>query len=235
MQLEIITHCWKFSRVLAYQLSSLALNPPQRLAVVVNVMYSEDDEPTVKMLQFFHGKVPLKESPLPHSQLFRRAYGRNIAAKATQADLVWFCDADYVFGTACLDSLAGKTFADDQIYYPREILENLTLELGDEYALRVTGPNIYPVDPADFQPRKMRKAIGGLQIVTGDTARKDGYCDGCKVSHETDRCSWHNLTMGDQVYRGMMGVNRGTPISLPNLRRIRQSQRGVVDSLVAEK
>ena len=37
---------------------------------------------------------------------FRRGIGRNLAAKSTRADWIWFTDADIVFQEKCLDTLA---------------------------------------------------------------------------------------------------------------------------------
>ncbi len=228
--IEIITHCWRFSRVLNYELSSLFSHATD--GVTATIFYAKDDQPTVDVLDFFRDKVNLNAWPLPRPKLLRRAIGRHLAARNSEADIVWFCDADYYFGPECLGVLSRMDLDDDMIYFPRLQQINTTHALGDEYALAADKPGIYSVSQSDFRPETMRKAIGGLQIVTGDTARRLGYCEGCKVQGKVSGDGWAR-TRGDQVYRGPDGVGcgLGTSFHLPNLYRIRQSQRGVVDTL----
>ena len=52
MKLEIITHCYRYSRVLTYQLSSLVINPPP-FEVMVTVVCNWNDKPTIKVLEYF--------------------------------------------------------------------------------------------------------------------------------------------------------------------------------------
>ena len=52
MHLEIVSHCWHYSRLLTYQLSSLVLHPPTEVAVTVTVFLAEEDEDTVFTLVF---------------------------------------------------------------------------------------------------------------------------------------------------------------------------------------
>ena len=231
--IEIVTHCWRFSRVLNYQLGSLVLHSTAPADVLITVFYAPDDRPTLDVIDFFRDMLQLRPWPLHKSQLLRRAIGRNLAAESTSAGVVWFCDADYYFGPRCLATLPAVPMEEGMIYFPRQQLISKTHELGDQYARRPTTPGIYTIDPDDFQPEKIRKAIGGLQIVTGETARRHGYCRNCRVQREvTDGSGWA-MTLGDQVYRGESALNcgRGTAIELPNLYRIRQSQQGVVDTL----
>lgn len=250
--IEIVTHCWRFSRVLNYQLSSLVLYPCRTAEVLNTVFYDPEDRPTVDVLKFFRadtaenrlsvdlvnffpdgGRFRLQRFPLPRAKLLRREIGRNIAARETAADVVWFCDADYVFGPGCLDALATIRMQERMIYYPRLQQINCTHAIGDTYAVRAARPGIYGITTSDFRDERVRKAIGGLQIVTGDTARRYGYCDGCKLQREVGPGGGWATTVGDMTYRGPSGLDcgNGTPIHLPNLYRIRQSERGVVDTL----
>ena len=52
MKLEIVSHCWRYSRLLTYQLSSLFL-PPPTVAVCMTVFLTNDDDPTGKRMQEF--------------------------------------------------------------------------------------------------------------------------------------------------------------------------------------
>ena len=53
LSVEIVSHCWRYSHLLAYQLSSLLNHPPQHVDVVMTVFYSEEDEATTQLLAFF--------------------------------------------------------------------------------------------------------------------------------------------------------------------------------------
>tara|TARA_Y100000310_G_scaffold342397_1_gene445489 strand:- start:806 stop:1582 length:777 start_codon:yes stop_codon:yes gene_type:complete len=250
MLIEIVVHCFRFSRVLAYQLSSLVLWPPKKTEFRLSVFCGEEeDDSTMRMLSFFisntnigeRSKLWIHGRSLPN--LLNRAIGRNFAAKQTTADVVWFCDADYVFGDGYLDALAEtccqfQRQAEDKfpkrLLFPREIQISNTHELGDDYARRVTQPAIVNIDPKDFKPHRIRKAIGGLQVVPGHIARKYGYCDGQKRTLKPRTDSTWKPTTCDIRYRKSLNGGKdwpGTPIDLPNLFRIRQSVAGVVDTV----
>ena len=240
MRLEIITHCYRYSRVLTYQLSSLVLNPPP-FEVSCTIFYNEDDKPTSEVLDYFqslhHDRFSILCWPLSKEELMRREIGRNTAASLSLADLVWFADADYVFGPGCLAALEEYHFEDDVIYHPQEVQINTTHAFGDQYARMVTKPETIDIDPEDFMPKRHNFAIGGLQIVTGNTARKHGYCpDDKKLQSPAD--TWQD-TKGDFRYRKIIQAAReesGRPpldgkLVLPNLYRIRQTVAGEVDTL----
>ena len=58
--------------------------------------------------------------PLAKEKLFRRSIGRNLAAKSTEADWIWFTDADIIFHENCLDTLAELLQGrDDGLVHPR--------------------------------------------------------------------------------------------------------------------
>jgi hypothetical protein len=57
MNVEIISHCWRYSRLLTYQLSSLVLYPPQQVRVTATVFLTEEDTPTVDVVNFFPGSA----------------------------------------------------------------------------------------------------------------------------------------------------------------------------------
>ncbi len=240
MKLEIITHCWRYSRVLNYHLSSFVIHPPAPVEVSLTLFYDPADVGTVQVLEYFQkhhaNQIPITPCPLPLPTLLRRVIGRNIASRATDADFVWYADCDEIFGENCLRTLSNLApdFDDNMIYFPGIIQINKTHELGDEYARRARVPSIYTVNPKDFMDERMKKAIGGIQIVTGDTARKRGYIDDPHFQQDVIRIAlkW-GMVYEDPEYRGKYGLNcgRGTPISLPNLFRIRQLVHGRVDTL----
>jgi len=236
--IELVTHCWRYSRVLNYQLASIRANPPADAKLMVTVFVAKDDPMTHRVVGYWWERskclwpdVTIRQRRIPSPQLLRREIGRNKAALASIADLIWFLDCDYVFGPDCLETLATIDLPDDKLFYPQHVWINKTHALGDEYARRAAeGPSIYNIDPDDFERRKERKAIGGLQIVPGDVARQYGYCrDDKKLQSPVTDGKWQT-TKGDYRFREILGTS-GTAIDLPNLYRIRQTTEGAVDTL----
>ncbi len=181
-KIEVVTHCQSIERpyyeaLLTYQLSSFVLHPPTKCKLVVTVCCCPEDKATEKVLDFFFDKVNLNVIRLTPGRLGRRAIGRNIAAKTTDADIVWFTDVDYIFYKWCLDSLASLEL--DKVaalFYPNK--SNIHAKAGMEAIQKVQGvPRIVDIQPHNFVARTHYKAIGGVQIVEGDFARRYGYCD----------------------------------------------------------
>jgi hypothetical protein len=226
---------------LTWQLSSLCLHAPQDVAVTYTVFYCPEDKATEAVLRHFEvgcrkqdgsRVVVFRWWPLERRQLMRRAIGRNLAARSTQAQWVWFADADYLFGRGCLDALAralGNLPADCHLAFPRIIQASKSHEHGDRYIDRVKLPDqmadLLDVEPADFEPAVLNRAIGGIQIVRGDVARERGYLPDTEWQHPAD--TWQQ-TFEDPVFRQSMGTN-GTPVDIPNCYRIRHSKRGRFD------
>lgn len=243
---EIISHCWRYSRALTYQLSSLVLNPPKRVRVYLFVFCHETDRPTMDVLKLFSGPLwshlnaddqisprLIYIYPLNIGMILNRSICRDLRAKMTEADLVWFCDCDYFFGPGCLDALADVPLDPAEegyspLYYPRVTFYNKDHANGDAYSLRAAVPGVYDIDPADFVEHRPRRAIGGIQIVPGDVARREGYCPNHR-KWQTPCDTWKQ-TGADRVFRKILGTN-GKPIDMPNCYRIRQSTEGVVDTL----
>jgi hypothetical protein len=259
MHLEIVTHCWRYSRVLAYQLSSLAIWPPKSTTVNIRVFHAAEDQPTVEMLDFFRSilctpSTMLSPDVLPRRELLARTIGRNIAAKSNTADFVWFCDADYFFGPGCLDSIfpavsAAVSTIDSPLFYPRVVWWNPDRESGDRMAARVTRPALLmsvnrlarpdhtpggycgmDEAPGGFVASYPRRAIGGLQIARGDAARR-GYAPDSEIHLRpvSATCMTMNDFRGDIAFRRQLRT-RGTPIDIVNVYRIRQTQTGRVDA-----
>ncbi len=239
-RIDLITHCWRYSRVLNYQLQSLwahDIDSGDIDDIWMWVVTAEEDEATKQVVAYWRERlksryIPVHRLVLPLDLVLRREIGRNVLALKTRADLVWFLDCDYVFGPGCLGALVRAPLANDKLFFPRHTWINKTHALGDEYALRAAaGPDLYPLDKRDFMERRESKAIGGLQIVPGDVAREYGYCkDDQRLQSPVTDGKWKD-TKGDFRYRKILGT-RGTPIDLPNLFRIRQTTEGVVDTLL---
>lgn len=233
LRLEIVSHCWRYAHLLAYQLSSLVLYPPTKLSVQMTVFHSPEDQKTIDLLKFFGTHSPHNVTwnwwPLERTRLFRRGIGRNLAALATQADWIWFTDCDQVFHRGCLDALAGQLEArNDPLVFPRQEQCTPLLETADEM-LQATMhvPAIVEIDPERFETVTHDRAIGPLQITHGDAARKLGYCN--SIPHYQKPVDRWQKTFEDRTFRWLIG-SQGSPIDVPGLFRIEHVQKGRYDS-----
>jgi len=228
--LEIVTHCWRYSRLLCYQLSSLFIAPPESTHTIITVFFSADDDDTVQVLNWFQGQlvpdtIRLDFRPLDRPQLLRRSIGRNRAALSTIADVVWFTDCDYLFGMGCIDALCGQIDGTTVLYFPRTVLVNTTHELGDAYIRRFETPAVLDVNERDFSPKTMRRAIGGIQIVPGDIARRYGYLPQSRKDQTPELGERMTDFASDVRYRKSLGMP-GTAIDIPKVFRLRHSVAG---------
>ncbi len=229
LKLEIVSHCWKYAEFQLYQLSSLLNYPPSRCEVTHTVFYSEEDADTVRLLNFFRSKTVPNVSwnfiALPKEQLFRRAIGRNRAAKNTAADWVWFTDCDVVFHQGALDALAEQLAGrQDILVYPQSMRVTSLLAKDDPLIAQARAePAVMDVDMSQFSIREFSRATGPIQIAHGDVARACGYCDGLAVYQKT-MPRWSKC-YEDRAFRWLLGT-QGTPISVPNVLFIRHAEKG---------
>lgn len=229
LKIEIVSHCWNYSHLLVYQLSSLVNFPPQDVRVKMTVFYAEEDKHTQAVLEFFAGievqNVEWHWQPFEKQRLFRRSIGRNIAAKQTQADWLWFTDCDLVFHESCLDSLAqalqGRT---DPLVFPSQ--EYVTKLLSaDNPLFDFSSENIaiqdIPMD--DFDVVERDRAIGPLQITHGDVARALGYCNDIAY-YQRPADSWRKCRE-DRAFRWLLG-SEGVKVAIPGVCRILHIEKG---------
>lgn len=229
LQLEIVSHCWQYSHLLVYQLSSLALFPPKKLDVTMTVFYSPEDTRTAELLAFFsHQQVPgvtWNWQPLAKQSLFRRSIGRNQAALATQADWVWFTDCDLMFRKACLDNLADRLQGRrNALLFPQQ--EHTTDLLEEDNPLLQTGshtPQIVDIDTSAFTSRTMTKATGPLQIAHGDVCRKVGYCR--RIALYQEPVNSFAKCHEDRAFRWLL-QSQGEAVAVPEVYRIRHIAKG---------
>jgi hypothetical protein len=230
MKIEIVTHCWRYSTLLTYQLSSLVLYPPRHATVLATVFFTESDRATCEVLRHFSqsdkpANVTIRGWDLPREQLLRRAIGRNMAALATAADWVWFADCDYCFGENALDTLGDLlSQSGEDLVFPRFVWSNRSEEAGDETIDRARGGVcIVGIDPRNFVAMPLNRAIGGVQIVRGEIARAQGYRTSNR-RQQKPALRWMR-TFEDVQFRRCLGTE-GTPIDLPNVFRILHSRHG---------
>lgn len=225
MLCEFIVHCYsgpgsQYAHFLRFQIDGFLRFPPKKIELMLTVIYPDDDRPTHDVLEEYRWPAErvlmLRPCPRPRLQALKRPIGRNERALHTRADYCWFGDSDYVALDGCLDSLADLTGG--PLWFPRTTLICRDHVTGDAYLSRMP-----PIDTADFEPRPERKAIGGIQIVTGDTARKHGYAQ--------DRRSQRPAAPGtdtvvgfeaDARFRKSLGTE-GQAANIPNCYRIRHS------------
>jgi len=150
-----------------------------------------------------------------------------MAALATEADWVWFADCDFLFGDGALDALGGRAGETDAVLlFPREVQGSRTHATGDKAIAAASGPpRVLAIEREDFSPMRFSRATGGVQIARGDVVRRLGYC---KDSAPRARGLRWRVPREDVKFRRSLGT-RGTPIDLPNVYRIRHSQRGQDD------
>lgn len=230
LTIEIVSHCWQYAHLLAYQLSSLVNYPPTRARVRMTVFHSPEDERTRAMLAFFGAiAVPGVEwnwQPLPRGELFRRAIGRHRVARSTSADWVWYADCDILFHRGCIDTLAGELQGRrDPIVYPKQERVTAMLEETDPLLLAERDrPQVVDIDPAQFKlMNNPPRAKGAYQIVHGDAARQCGYCGTIGV-FQRPAPRWAK-TYEDSAFRWLLGFD-GVGLDVPGVYRIRHVRKG---------
>lgn len=228
LRIEIVSHCWRYAHLLAYQLSSLVNHPPQDVEVTMTVFHSPEDVETVELLERFGSYdvpgVSWNWQARDKTQLFRRSIGRNQAALDSQADWVWFTDCDVVFHRGCLDglghSLQGRR---DALVFPDHEFCSPVYEPGDPVLEAARHSDLVEINPDVFVRQERDRATGPLQITHGDVARACGYCRDIAVYQQpTDR--WAKA-QEDRAFRWLLGT-AGEPVAVPSVYRIRHQAKG---------
>ena len=231
LSLEIVSHCWRYGHFLTYQLSSLVNHRTDKLDVTMTVYHAPGDEPVLRVLRFFEDidvpGVTWCWRPLPEGRLFRRSIGRNLAAKATRADWVWFTDVDVVFHQGCLDTLADLLQGrDDALVHPRSPLG--TALLPEDHELLTRGraaPAVRDIPLEAFRPYggNHDRAKGPYQITHGDVARAVGYCESIGL-YQRPAPRWRKA-YEDRAFRWLLGTG-GTALDIPGCCQIRHAVKG---------
>ena len=179
MKFELVNHSYNYSRLLAYQLSSLILyNKGHDLTYSMYVEHR--DIPTWDCIDYFKPLMPDNVKMQVYSMelglLKNRAIGRNISAKTTNADWVWFTDTDYCFNDQTWDMLTSELKdSTAEFVWPKRIWET-SWDTGDQLMAEMTSPMVGAVHMRHVVEKRMRRGIGGVQIARGDVVRETGYC-----------------------------------------------------------
>jgi len=227
-RLEIVSHCWRYSNMLAYQLSSFVNYPPTRLSAVITVFYAEEDVETCELLDFIGrhevSNIEWNWQPLPKNKLFRRGIGRNMAARSSKADWLWFTDCDIIFHEGCLDSLADAVQGRrDTLLFPREERTTPMLASSDPMLQEGRTPQLVDIPAEKFSLHSRDVAKGAFQIVHGDVARAVGYCAGLSL-YQTPSDHWCKC-YEDRAFRWLIGTH-GVPINVDGVYQIRHIHKG---------
>jgi len=228
LHVQIVSHCWRYSHLLAYQLSSLANHPPRDVAVTMTVFYAEEDNDTARLLELFGSmnvpNVSWDWQARDKTRLFRRSIGRNEAALASTADWIWFNDCDVILKDDCLDVLGAELQGRrDTLVYPSHEFVSPVYEPGDPVLEAAREPGVVDIDPASFVRRDYTRAVGAMQITHGDVARAVGYCRNIGVFQQpTDRFA---KAREDRAFRWLLGTS-GVALEVPGVYRIRHQVKG---------
>jgi len=227
IKLEIVSHCWQYSHMLNFQLSSLVNYTPHDIDVRYTLFHSTEDQKLLELIGRFDAmaidNISWNWQAIPKTHLFRRAIGRNSAALSSNADWLWFSDCDLIFHKDCLDSLAqalrGKQ---ERLVFPQQ--EFITDLLPAEHAMLNQNPmqNV-DIDVSLFTPNAITKAKGAFQIVHGDVARQCGYCKEMSL-YQQPSTVWRK-TFEDSMFRRLI-ESEGVPIQVNGLHRIRHQEKG---------
>ena len=229
LKFEIVSHCWNYSHMLIYQLSSLVNHLPESMDVTYTLYYSPEDSGTVALVEHFNQldlpHLTWNWQPLPKERLFRRAIGRNEAATATSADWVWFSDCDTIFHKNCLSSVEVAVHGQrEPLLFPCRERITMMLPLShDLFSRDDTTIELLDIDTELFEHNDIIKAKGAFQIVHGDVCRKLGYCRTLKP-YQRPTEHWRK-TFEDTVFRKLIG-SQGKPIDVDGLYRIRHIEKG---------
>ncbi len=229
LSLEIVSHCWNYAHLLDFQLSSLVLYPPKNVSVTMTVFYCREDQATIDMLAYFAQRelenVQWNWRALPRQHLFRRSIGRNHAARNTGADWIWFTDCDLMFRDQTIDVLGDLLQgSQDKLVHPS--FERVTPLLPDDHPMLHTDshePAIVDIDSSLFYRLERTRATGPLQIVHGDVARANGYCESLPL-YQTPSEKWCKAHE-DRAFRWLLRTD-GTALELPGVYRIRHTTKG---------
>lgn len=231
---EIVSHCYAmelphYADALCYQLSSFIMHPPQKCDVVASICYCCEDEKTGAVVKWFYDNSELTINPCitTPEKLGRRAISRNFVASLSSADFVWFADVDQVYRDGILDRLVEMPWPDDVVMvFPQDIMIHRDWKTGDRATQALNGkPRLVNISVAEFVPKHYNRAIGGVQIVRGDFARRYGYLNGHPKWQQprTDGKMFGDF-VDDRQYRGFCGRHgKIVGVDLPGLYRIRHS------------
>jgi hypothetical protein len=243
--IEIVTHCYssrfaQYVKLLGFQLSSLELHKPVDCDVRATVVTVQGDKPVLEMTGWFkeNTSVDVNVLELDVDGMSKRSIGRNKAAFNSEADVIWFADADYVF-RGCLNHLARITWLKEtSIMHPSVVcISNDRIE-GDKHTDQMEKPQLLDIDINTFHGLPQTKPIGGTSIIRGDFGRKYGYLGskGLEKWQTPDPAGLFCNTPCDVRFRQFcLDKGRVQRVRLPGTYRLRHSEQGIERSAYMRK
>lgn len=251
--LEICSHVYdspedpatmgQYSTLARFQYASLWRFTPPDMMVTLRLFTDEETAKYLYQLRDHALGVPnvrVQIDILDHAHLFRRAIGRNIAALGTTADFVWFTDVDYCFGSGCLQSLRETLQPREELVEgwerfvtPKIVKRSKSNQSGYESLLRQWCVLLPEINDEDFEPRKQRITIGGVQIASRALCHRVGYLDKTKwLDPLEDTSGGMRSFKDDRAYR--IAVGCAEPLDIVNCYRIRHAYENARGGVAAE-
>jgi len=227
--LTIVSHCYSppgcdlYLQHLKWQLSSL-FNHDHDCHVTYMLFHDGSASDMLSCVPPLLTKLCMIPWLFPPEMLLRRAIGRNIAARDTQSDVIWFADLDYCFGEGCIDSVMRQVDVGDGLRFPRRVMENIDQATGERMIDDNRNVKWPMIDSSLFKSRRRQFAIGGLQIVGGNWARENGYLGGTKWTRPVSPDKGWRQTGEDVPFRRCFESSKA--IDVDNLYWIRHDTKG---------
>jgi hypothetical protein len=233
---QLVSHCWagddpRYAEFLRVQIESLMHTPPKARTVLTVCCHKDDERVaavlTDEVLGGWLEHVRIQVNHMTKSRLFRRAIGRDEAAREPIGRALWFTDCDYAFGEGAIDAVSEQVEEFTQLRYPQFVHRQ-------EHPQLIGYDAEYRIKPSMFQRHQERKAIGGIQIIGASLAMELGYLpdmtepyfpaiDG--FGYFRDDANWRRYTQlpGNLVneHDGGKNLGPGRGIEIPNVYRLR--------------
>jgi hypothetical protein len=237
--LEIVTHVYCppgvdiYAEHLRWQFASLYRHQPTG-PTTLTICYTRTDAATAAVLARIRGIVQqagrlenlqVQALDFEPGALFRRAIGRNYAAKRTRADAIWFTDADYCFGPGAIAAVLQLVEPTSQLVQPESLWIHTTHALGDADLEAGRSQEFPDIQPEHFSRRRQKVCIGGVQIVGGDTARRLGYCQQTKWVQPVDPAQGFRSCRCDRAFRKLNNFH-ALRLPIPQVYRLRHGTDG---------
>jgi len=229
LQLQIVSHCWQYSHLAMFQLSSLINYPPQRCHLTYTLFYAVEDTAMLALIKRFAAidirTITWDFRILPKNELFRRAIGRHRVSLDSAAHWIWFADCDLIFHKGCLDSVAEAVSGQQTglVFPDHEGITDLLLPEHPMLNQNLNERGTIDIDTTLFHRNTISKAKGAFQIVHADVARAVGYCGSIPLYQQPSE-RWRK-TYEDTVFRRVIGYE-GVPVNVSGLYRIRHAEKG---------
>jgi hypothetical protein len=246
--LDIVVHCWAadlphYAQLLRAQIDSLMRYTPNGCDVQLIVGCAREDKVTQETLYQFtagqsgattafdrgptichhyhlsNSRVKLCEVVMSKGELFRRAILRHKWTQRSDADVLWFADCDYAVGEGTVAAILAQVQKTDGLAFPRHYWISNDHAAGDRTTLAGV------IEPSQFHQRRSKTAIGGIQIIGAQYAKRIGYLGGedSKWQQPDDPSVPFRCFRDDSAWRRYLFPNGAREIDVPNLFRVRHS------------